>query len=159
MRKLLITLLIPVIISCSTDDPVCCTNIDTGISIQYFDLQGQDLLESGVYSESNIEIYHKIDGEWVRYYEGNLDSPKGISVVEHEAGYYLTLFPSSTLDSENVSETKIEFSETDFDIVKAEIDRSNGNEVVTKVWYNDQLRWEAYDTERKFTVIKEDLSN
>lgn len=156
MKKLLIVLLIPVISACSTDDPgVCCTNIDTSISMQYFNLQGVNLFETGVYTEANTEVYYKIDGEWVRNYNSNMDAPKGIWVSELEDGIYLTLSPSDVLDANNTSETKIEFSETDFDIIKAEVDRGSNHEIVTKVWYNDVLRWEAYETDRQFAIIKE----
>lgn len=154
MKKSLVLILFPVLISCNTDEPNCCTNIDTNILIKYLDDQGQNLLESGVYSESNINIYHLIDGSWERYFNGFRDSPKGITVNQLEDGLYLTLSPSSTTNTSGISETKIEFSENDFDVIKAEIEKSSNSQIITKVWYNDQLKWEAYATERKFEVVK-----
>jgi hypothetical protein len=44
------------------------------------------------------------------------------------------VFPSTTIIEDNYSETKIEFSEYDFDVLKTEIDKKNSNEIVTKVW-------------------------
>ncbi|WP_222931450.1 hypothetical protein, partial [Xanthovirga aplysinae] len=99
-------------------------------------------------------IYHKSDNEWVRYYEGNLDYPMGITTQEREDGTYLLIFPSTEIMEDNVSETKIEFSEMTSDIIKTKIDNIGSNEIVTKVWYNNQLKWEAYKTERLFEIIK-----
>jgi len=141
--------------ACSDETQDCCTNIDIGISIRYLNAAGENLFEipDGI-EESEITIYHKIDGEWERYFKGNLDYPKGINKVGREDGTYLVIFPSTTLVENNFSETKIEFSSTDADILKTEIDKSNANEIVTRVWYNDELKWEAYETERMFDIIK-----
>lgn len=53
-----------------------------------------------------------------------------------------------------IQKQKIKFSESDFDIIKTEIDKSNSNTIVTKVWYNGNLEWEAYESERMFEIIK-----
>ncbi len=110
-------------------------------------------LDSGL-NESDISIYHRINNNWVKYFEGNLDYPKGIRIVEGGDGKYLMVFPSTKLVENNYSKTKIEFSGTDSDIIKTEIDKSNANEIVTKVWYNDELKWEGSQSERIFEVIK-----
>lgn len=157
MKKIILLLIIGILsIACSDDAKVdCCTNIDTGVSIKYVNEDGKNLFElDGGLTEADITIYYKINNEWVRYYEGNLDYPKGIRTIEREDGTYLVIFPSTSIVENNYSETKIEFSESDSDIIKTEIDKSNSNEIVTKVWYNDELKWEAYQTERMFEIIK-----
>ena len=157
MKKLGTFLIIGIIIvACSSDNgKVCCVNIDTGISIKYLNQNGENLLEiNNGFNISDINIYHKIDNEWVKYFEGNLDYPKGLKTVERENGTYLVVFPSIEIFENNYSETKIEFSQNDSDIIKSEIEISNSNTIVTKVWYNDQLKWEAYQTERMFEIIK-----
>ncbi len=155
MKRLSVILILTVLFACnSSDDPICCTNIDINVSIKYLNSEGENLIALGEYVESNIQIYHRIDGDWERYYQGNLDYPKGIRLDEFEDGSYLTLFPSTTTNAEGISETKIEFSASDFDILRAEVDRANGNEIITKVWYNDVLKWEGPETERRFEVIK-----
>ncbi|MGM1057356.1 MAG: hypothetical protein ACQEWG_15830 [Bacteroidota bacterium] len=84
----------------------------------------------------------------------NLDSPKGISTVEREDRINLVVFPSTTIFENNYKETKIEFSESDFDVLKTQIDKRNSNEVVIKIWYNDELKWEGNQTERMFEILK-----
>jgi hypothetical protein len=157
MKKILGFIILMLLLnSCDKKAVICCTNIDIGISIKYINEEGENLfeLEMDGLNESNINIYHKINYEWVKYFEGNLDYPKGIRIIEREDGKYLVIFPSIVMVENNYSETKIEFSQTDYDIIKTEIDQNGSNTMVTKVWYNDQLKWEAYQTERMFEIVK-----
>ncbi|TCI85534.1 hypothetical protein [Tenacibaculum sp. M341] len=155
MRKLI--LLLSIVISfyaCSNNDN-CCVNIDTNITIKYLNEEGKNLFEiENGYKESDINIYHKINGEWKKFYDNKLDTPKGISVIETENGTLLSLSPSLTTDQNSYSETKIEFSNTDADIVKAAIENSNNNTIVTKVWYNDILKWDTSNTNRTIEIVK-----
>ena len=156
MKKIISLLLIGILFTaCSDDEKDCCTTIDIGVSIKYLNKNGENLFEipNGL-TESDITISHKIDNEWKKYYKGNLDYPKGIMAVESENGAYLVIFPNTTFVENNYSETKIEFSEYDSDILKTEIDKSNSNEIVTKVWYNGELKWEASKNKRMFETIK-----
>ena len=156
MKKLLSLLIISLLFtSCSDDEGNCCTNIDLGISIKYLNNSGENLFDKADgYNLSDITIYHNINGEWEEYYEGNLDYPKGITTVDREDGTYLLLFPSTTYVANTYSETKIEFSDTDFDIIKTEIEKTSNSEIVTKVWYNDIMKWESFETERMFEIVK-----
>ncbi|WP_029035051.1 membrane lipoprotein lipid attachment site-containing protein [Salinimicrobium terrae] len=155
MKKILFLITLTLVLGCSTDDKDCCTIIDTGVSIKYINEDGQNLLGPvGRYTEADITIYHKINNEWIRYYKGNLDNPKGITTVERQDETYLVIFPSTTIVANNYSETKIEFSESDFDILKTEIDKNNSNQIITRVWYNNELKWEGLQTERIFEIVK-----
>ena len=154
MKKIILLLIIGLSNFACSDDNDCCLNIDIGIDIKYINTEGQNLFEiDNGYNESDITIYHKANGEWEEYYESNLDSPKGITVVEGENGKFLSISPSTTLDNNNYSETKIQFSESDFDIIKTEIDKSNSSTILTKVWYNGVLEWEAYEN-RMIEIVK-----
>jgi len=154
MKKIILFLIIGISLAACSNEDDCCINIDVGISVKYLNEEGDNLFEiENGYNESDVTIYHKINGEWNEYYEANLDYPKGITLIDREDGKYLMIFPNTRLVDNN-SETKIEFSNTDFDIIKTEIDNSNSNTIVTKVWYNDVLEWEAYETERMFEIIK-----
>lgn len=155
MKNLILLLLTVTLISCSTEQSDCCTIIDTAVSIKYVNGDGENLLETdNNLSVNDINIYHKIDNEWIAYYKGNLDRPKGIAAVQTEEGLFLEVFPSSTIVENSYSETKIEFSESEADILRTEIDRSNSNEIVTKVWYNDELKWEGNNAQRSIEIIK-----
>lgn len=158
MKKLVIVLVLGMIpFSCSNsgDGPISGVIVDIGVHIKYLDENGNNLLNSGI-DESEINIYHKINKEWVKYYEGNLDYPKGIKIYERENEKYLLLFVSDKVNESNLSETKIEFSNyNESDIVKSEIDFSNHNMIVRKVWYNDIIKWESTEqTERMFEIVK-----
>ena len=155
MKKILLLIAVTLIASCTTDEKDCCTIIDTGVSIKYLNEEGENLFEmDGGLNVADINIYHKIDNEWVKYFEANLDYPKGLRSVEREDGTYLVIFPSTNIVENDYSETKIEFSDTDFDILKTEVDKKNSNEIVTKVWYNEELKWEGNQTERLIEIVK-----
>ncbi|TPE46415.1 hypothetical protein [Pontibacter mangrovi] len=155
MKKFLLLIAVALVVSCSTDEEDCCTIIDTGVSIKYLNGQGENLLEvDGGIDVADINIYHKINNDWVKYFRGNLDYPKGFYTVERENGTYLVVFPSTTIGESGYSETKIEFSETDFDILKTEVQKKNSSEIVTMVWYNDELKWEGNQSERLIEVVK-----
>lgn len=144
--------------SCSLEreEPLCCINFSTGIAIKYLDPNGENLLdrENGIKVE-DLSVFHRINGEWVEYFEGHLDFPKGIREVEGDDGTYLVVFASTKMDEENISETKLVFSEGDEDVIRSEIRTDNGM-IVIKVWYNGELKWTAEDaTERSFEVVKE----
>ncbi len=154
MKFFLLLITLTFIAGCSAGND-CCVNIDTGVSIKYLNEEGENLFKvDGGLEISDINIYHKINNEWVGFYQGNLDSPKGISLEEREEEIYLVIFPSTTIVANGYSETKIEFSESDSDILKTEIYKMNSNEIVTKVWYNNVLKWDGNETERIIEVIK-----
>lgn len=155
MKKIFALLVVGILFSACSNEKGCCTIIDISTSIKYLNQEGENLfeLDNGI-NESDITIYHKINNEWIEYFEGNLDYPKGIKTVLRESGTYLIVFPSTTIVENDYSETKIEFSATDSDIIKTEIDKSNSNMIVTKVWYNEKLKWEACKTERMFEIVK-----
>ena len=154
MKKLLILLAATLVVSCTTKEENCCTIIDVAVSIKYLNEAGENLLDiEGGLNPSDITLYHKINNEWVKYYKGNLDNPTGLATVAREDGTYLVVFPSTTIVENGYSETKIEFSDSDFDILKTEVDKKASNEIVTRVWYNDELKWEG-NTERLIEVVK-----
>ncbi|MCU4157459.1 hypothetical protein J1N10_15890 [Carboxylicivirga sp. A043] len=140
--------------SCSHNND-CCSVVDVGITIKYLNETGENLLEveNGI-NTSEISLFHKVNDEWIEYYEGNLDYPKGLKTEERENIKYLVVFPSTTITVADYSETMIQFSDSDFDIIRTKIDKSNSNIIVTEVWYNDQLKWDAISTERIFEIIK-----
>tara|TARA_Y100000815_G_C13091502_1_gene405837 strand:- start:54 stop:524 length:471 start_codon:yes stop_codon:yes gene_type:complete len=147
--------LIMLLLGCSNDEKDCCTVIDTAISIKYLNAEGENLFEvANGYKLSELTVYHNINGVWERYYEGNLDYPKGLNTVETDGGVELIVFPSTNMVENHISETKIQFSESDSDIIKSQIEKSGSTEIVTKVWYNNELKWENNQAERAFQIIK-----
>ncbi|MEM9141539.1 MAG: hypothetical protein AAGA86_01040 [Bacteroidota bacterium] len=155
MKRTLIFICMGLVLSgCKEDDcciPDCCANVDVGLQIKYINEAGENLFGLGDqgYDFDAITVYHKIDGEWQRYFKSNYDRPKGIDLVTIEETTWLDVFPSTTIVANNRSETKIEFSPTDMDIITTEIDDSNNNILVTRVWYND-----VEQENRFFEIVK-----
>lgn len=144
-------------ISCEKDDPSnCCTIIDTGVTIKYVNEAGENLLEKeDALSIKDITIFHKVDSEWEQYFKGNLDVPTGLEEVSMPEGKYLGIVTSLDVDGNNISETKIRFSETDEDIIKTQLNFSSNNTIVDKVWYNGELKWERTSKNpRNFVIVK-----
>lgn len=136
MKKILLLFAVTIFAGCSVDDdyPNCCMVIDTKVSIKYLNEDGENLfeIENGL-SPDDVTIYHKVNNVWERFYVEFLDYPKGFMMVEREDGTYLAVFTSRHIVDDGISETKIEFSENDFAILKAEIERNGPNETITKV--------------------------
>ena len=155
MKKLLYLLLISlIVISCDKSEN-CCTIVDTHVDIRFVDANGDNILDqtNGIES-SKITIFNKIENFWVEYSEGNLDNPKGYMVYEKDGENYLRLFPNGEITTNNLSETKIQYSIFEPDVLKSEIDLSNGNIICTKVWLNEVLIWEGNDSERVIQIEK-----
>ena len=156
MNKLITTIIIGLIVcACSSDNSDCCTVIDIGMDIKYVNQAGENLfdIENGLDIEE-IKVYYKIENEWELHYSYNLDSPKGISLIQRGEETYLRLTPSIDIVTDGYSETKIELSSEESDVIRTMIDNSQPNVIVTKVWYNNDLKWEAYEDERMFEVVK-----
>lgn len=159
MKRFLLFSIALILVSCSsdTDSPIdCCTVIDTGVDIMYVNEDGENLLEGeNPINISNITVYHKIGSEWTRYFKGNLDYPKGLMPIEINNEKYLRIFVSTEVVQDQISETKLVFSENDEDLIKTELNLSANNTIVKKVWYNNDLKWETEsNTNRQFVIVK-----
>lgn len=157
MKKILFAIVVIGLIACSSDDPEnCCTLISLGADIKYENEEGVNLLDdSDIYEISKIEVYHKMGGEWKRYFEGNLDDPNGLRMTEINEERYLTVFLSNNINDENISETKLVFENGDEDVIKSALKKDSGSEIVTKIWYNGDLKWSnGENVEARFTIVK-----
>ncbi|QCK15713.1 hypothetical protein [Mangrovivirga cuniculi] len=131
-------------VSCSHKE--CCTIVDTEVLIMYLNDSGENLFEiEDGYTESNVRVYYNIDGSWKREYQGG-------GMVEYEDGTYLSVSPSLYILEDGYSETKIEFSNSEIDIMRTKISDGH-NTYVTEVYYNGEFKWES-GTFRSFEVVK-----
>ncbi|MDH3322538.1 MAG: hypothetical protein OEM04_06070 [Flavobacteriaceae bacterium] len=155
MKNVIYFLLIAIsLISCDDNEPIdCCTVVDIGILIKYVDQNGDNIIDktNGIES-SKIKIFHHINNDWVLYYDSNMDVSKGFKVIEINGENYISVFPSDHYIDHQFSETRIQFSDNDFDQIRTEFDFSHGNTICTKVWYNEALVWDHYHGERKIEV-------
>jgi hypothetical protein len=143
-------------VSCHKNEE-CCTIIDVGITIKYIDADANNILDTtdGI-NASEIKLYYKNNDEWNYYFDGNMDFSKGFQVFTMEGEKYLKLFPSDIYYDEIYSETKIAYSENDFDILKCEFYFNKSNIFCTKIWLNDSLAWDqnSNNADRMIEIIK-----
>lgn len=157
MKNIYLIAITLILISCSSDEPEnCCVVVDTAVTIKYVNDNNENLLEGeNSIDVNNIKVFHKIDSEWKEYFEGNMDYPKGLTTVEINGENFLRIFVSTDIDENQVSETKLEFSDNNEDIIKTELNLSANNTIITRVWYNDNLEWDMNDNlPRQFIIVK-----
>lgn len=150
-------LLVGLIVACDGDDQ-CCANIDTSISISVKNEDGLDLLDPqnpGAFQEEVIKIFYLTDGKVEEHYEPNRDAPRGFSIYKESAidRYAIQVYPNDDV-SEEFPVTYIRWNTDDTDTIKCEYQRTENAVVCTKVWFNDEIKWEAYETGRYFEIIK-----
>ncbi|MEO8774409.1 MAG: hypothetical protein ABI371_08815 [Gelidibacter sp.] len=141
--------------SCNLDDKEQFI-IDTAVDISIKDNGGNDLLSTDnsiSLNQNEFKIFYEINGEKIEVNNGNLDHSKGFFVYQHENEYRVKIFPNSDIKASEPI-TYIKWNETDIDTLRCEIERNENSEVCKKVWLNDKLVWQAYDTERYFEIIK-----
>lgn len=157
MKKASLISLCILLFSCSSSDPDnCCTIIDTAVKIKYVNENGENLLETEEPLEiSDITVFHKVNSKWEEYYEGNLDHPKGLMELEMNEEKYLGVSVSISTDNDSISETKLRFPNGDEDIIRTKLNLNANNIIITKLWYDDELKWQTEDkTERHFSIVK-----
>lgn len=162
MKKLnlLIGFLISIIVlaSCSTDSKeiICCTTVDFGLEVIVTNSDGTNILDTvdGIAS-TDIRLFYKVDDDWVEQYVYDQRNAKGMHVIESQNGEKrLSIALTPDYENKDFTYVKLQFSENDNDIIKGEIDFSNGNLIYKNVWVNDLLKWEAYASERVIILIK-----
>ncbi|NPA67323.1 MAG: hypothetical protein GXO50_01810 [Chlorobi bacterium] len=156
MKNLIYLLLVMSLIACSKEENTEQFIIDTDIDISLKDDDGNDLLDpnnTDSYDENTIKIIYEVNGEQFEFYDEKLDAPKGFFIYQHENEYRLRLFPNIS-DIENYPVTYIKWNESDTDTIKCLIERKFNSEICRKVWFNDKVVWESYDTDRYFEIIK-----
>ncbi|RYG22135.1 MAG: hypothetical protein EOO07_00745 [Chitinophagaceae bacterium] len=110
--------------------------------------QGQNLLVSpAMFTKSNIETYHVINGQAQLFNQPNLDADKGFLVLEGTTGKIIRIFPYFN-KNEKISRTLIKFGDTKIDTIDCEFTFSGSSVLLQKVWYNGTLK------SRQFAVVK-----
>ncbi|MXV37823.1 hypothetical protein GO491_03890 [Flavobacteriaceae bacterium Ap0902] len=155
MKYLFLILTTMLFTSCNSDDNEQVI-IDTDINISVKDVDGNDLLNTNnpnSFNQNEFKIFYEIDGEQIEVNDENLDYSKGFFVYQHESEFRIRIFPNTNKNA-SYPITYIRWSEMDIDTLKCEIDRNGSSEICKKVWFNNELVWQAYGTERFFEIIK-----
>ena len=141
--------------SCSSDDEQFIVSAAIDISVK--DSEGNDLLNPenvNSFKENQINIFYVVNGQELIFYNGDLAHPKGFFIYKEEKSEFrIRVFPNMDKNLE-LPVTYIKWNSTDTDTIRCSIERKSNSEIVTKVWLNENLVWEGYETERFFEIIK-----
>lgn len=160
MKKITLPLfaLVLAITACEKED-VGYTNIDTHIDLAIVNPDGIDLLSNGTIMESKVKTYHLIEGEFVEYFEGHLDAPRGLLFLEEkrDGHHYLRLFPSDKMvDKKSVTIIDWGLEGYPQDTLETRFSLSPNSMVFTSVALNGHEVWnvKTHSQGRKFTITK-----
>jgi hypothetical protein len=124
------------------------------VFITLLDEQGNNLLNPNherYFDPRHIKIFYDRNGRMEEFYEGHLDMPRNFRIdpPEFERDYVMAL----ALDSEK---TIIRWNEHESDTIQAEIQKTDfPSVIVTKIYFNGELKWEVTDLiGREITVFK-----
>jgi len=129
--------------------------VDIGLEMSVKNTEGIDLLDPnspGSFIAEDIKLFYLKNGEAEYVNEGHLDDPKGFRILRAEGEYRIRIVLNNS-ETEDFPITYIQWNEDRTDTIKCEIHREPGLVMCTKVWINDELKWEGYDTERFVEVI------
>lgn len=119
--------------------------------------EGKDLLDPNnpeSFKEEDIHLLYIVDGKAQKVYDENMTIPKGFKIVKLDSEYSIKLFLNSDPSEKNPI-TYIQWDDNSIDTLKAEY-RRNGSVICTKVWFNDEIRWDSSveNTIRSFEIVK-----
>jgi hypothetical protein len=131
--------------------------LDRVVILKILDEEGNDLLDPDherYLDPSKIKVFYERDGRMIEFIAPHLDMPRNFRVDpphEFQNNYLMFL----VLDSEK---TVVQWNEKDSDTIHAEFFKYSGSSFllkVTKVFFNDELKWDVESkSRRKFTIIK-----
>jgi hypothetical protein len=127
------------------------TIVSTSIDIAYKDAFGNDLLNvsnQNYFSKDNIHVYTIINGVKTDVYNNMMDYPRDFLIYKNDElnGYFIRFF----LESDTVL---VQLNQNTTDTIISLIDKSNGNQILRKLWYNGSLKWE-FGVEQVITIVK-----
>lgn len=127
----------------------CCTIIDVHFYLTVLNQQGQNLLAApAIYTKSNIETYHVIDGKPQLFDQPHLNANKGFLVINEGSGKnVIQVFPYFN-KKEKRSTTLIKFGDLEMDTIECEFRFSGASVFLEKVWHNGELK------SKSFIVVK-----
>jgi len=157
----ILVLTISLFTACESEDKNnAAFSIDRIVKISVKNQKGDNLLDpknSNSYTEEDITVFYLVDGEKKKVFRPNLENSKGFKIYnwENTPGYRMMIFPND-LSEDDIRTTYIQWGENDLDTMKTQIERKENSVWCTKVWWNGELRWEAYPkkTKRYLEIIK-----
>jgi len=144
--------------SCTTE-PDSFVLIDTNIDFIVKSKEGKDLLDpaNSGYSESNIQLFHIVDGIKTEYFDATKTAPKGFLLFDNTSEYRIRIF-TQNVSSTNTYESVIQWDSNDEDILAYHVKYENNgtNVMVDKVWINQVEVWnlKSHGDDRTIVIEK-----
>jgi len=110
------------------------------LDIAYNDNLGNDLLDpsnSNGFSSENIQLYTLVNNVKTEVYHPNLTYAHSFMIYKNDSLklYFLRVFLEDNT-------TFLQLNQNITDTITCTIDKSNGNSIIRKVWYNGDIKWE-----------------
>lgn len=123
----------------------CCVNVEANISIS--GIISNDIDYIGQIDHDNITIYYFDGIDYVLVDNPDRDISKGFEIVppSNNGSKYVMEIALNTdyLNSDDVSLTRINWTDNDSDILEAKFYRTNNNLVLSTVSIGDEIVWES----------------
>ena len=153
MKSLLVlctTVILLCLINCKRESGKAIV-VTTSIDIAYNDSFGNDLLNESTqnyFSKNNIHVYTIINGVKTDVYNNMMDYPRDFLIYKNIElnNYFIRFF----LESDTVL---VQLNQNTTDTIISTVDKSNGNEILRKLWYNGSLKWE-FGVAPVITILK-----
>lgn len=146
-----LTVLLGIMQGCSTQ--VCgCMQIDTQIHINFVDQNGHSLVNPNhphAMTKRNTDLLFLENGQ-----KKIVDHKFEVVADTADSRYFLNIQPN-IIKGQNTSIAYLRFDDSTMDTLKVEYQYGDNLEVVEKVWYNQQLRWDREEGQpRLFKVTR-----
>lgn len=140
------------------DPQFCCTNISTGFHLSIVDQNGNDLLDPAhpdAITKSNTDLYYLENGEMEKK-----QAPRNFSIETEEKQFerYAMRISTSKYEGGVAEFWYLEFEDESTDTIRVQYKKSDNSTYLTKIWYNDKLRWDAENNHRRFFTVTHEVN-
>ena len=148
MKSLILLFLGLNFISCTKGTLIRGPVIEVNVGLLYKNQSGNLFgPEAPVYTAGDVKIYNITAGKEVPFYGLNLTNPGGFEIrtVDSLKANMLNVFVNHQLEGgKNTATTLVKIGNDIVDTLTCQIAKpSSGSSIVTKIWLNGKLRWDA----------------
>jgi len=147
----ILIVILPLFFSNCKRDSSTASVVTTAMDIAYKDNLGNDLLDpliQNYFKQSNIHVYTVLDNVKTEVYNPSMTYPNGFRIYKNDElnQFFMTIY----LESDTML---VQLNQNTTDTITCSIDKSNGNQILRKFWYNGTLKWE-FGVSQTITIIK-----
>jgi len=128
--------------------------VEIGVEIVYKNNLGEYLLDPTIpnhFSLNDMHVYNVQNGKKIERYYPMLDNPRMLAIFKDTTSKPIKYGLDVACE---VDTTLLALNQNVTDTIVCSIDKSNGNTIVRKVWYNGVLKWQFADGFCGFIITK-----